>query len=81
MGAHHARGPTLSVDLTHALRGTVKGSARFFSSATSQVVNKWRATTLQCVEIERFIVGRSILPTAKENSDPFERECPDGSLM
>ena len=37
---------------------------------------------MQGVEIDRFIVGRSILPTPEENSDPFEGEGdekPDGA--
>jgi hypothetical protein len=35
----------------------------------------------QGIEIDRFVVGRSMLPTPKEDTDPFERQCPDGCLM
>jgi len=66
---------------THALRGTVKGRARFFASTMRQVIQKGRATAVQGGEIDRFIVGRAMLPTPAEHAAPVEREGPDGSLM
>ena len=35
----------------------------------------------QDVEIDRFIVGRSILPTPKEDTDPFEGQGAHGRLV
>jgi hypothetical protein len=70
-----------SLGLTYALRGTVKGAERFFSRSMRQVVHKGRTTLFQCIEIDRFIIGRVILPTPKDDTDPFERACPDGGLM
>ena len=32
------------------------------------------------MEIDRFIIGRVMLPTPKDDTDPFARECPDGGL-
>jgi hypothetical protein len=46
-----------------------------------QVVYKWRTTLFQCREIDRFIIGRAMLPTPKDDTDPCERQCPDGGLM
>jgi hypothetical protein len=68
-------------DLTHALRGTVKGRKRFFSRPIGKMVEKWCPSAFQGVEIERFIVRRAILPTPKENANPFERQCPGRSLV
>ena len=36
---------------------------------------------LQGIEIDRFRVGRAILPTPKEHTDPCEREGSDSGLM
>jgi hypothetical protein len=44
-------------------------------------VKQWRPTVFQCGEIDRFVVGRAMLPTPKEDTNPFERQCPDGGLM
>jgi hypothetical protein len=46
-----------------------------------QGVYQRRTTLFQCREIDRFIIGRAILPTPQDDTEPFARECPDGSLM
>jgi hypothetical protein len=52
-----------------------------FSRAMRPVTNQWRTPVLQGVEIDRFLVGRSIRPTPQEDTEPLKRERSDSGLM
>ena len=36
---------------------------------------------VECLEIDRLIIGDLVLPTPIEDADPFERQGPYGRLM
>jgi hypothetical protein len=44
-------------------------------------VEEWGTSSFQGIEIDSFLVARSILPAPKENPNPFERQGPDSGLV
>jgi hypothetical protein len=46
-----------------------------------EVLQQGCATAFERLEIDGFIVRRALLPTPKENPDPFERQGPHSGLM
>ena len=46
-----------------------------------QGVQEWCATAVECLEIPRFIVWRAILPTPREDADPWESQGTHGRLV
>jgi hypothetical protein len=47
----------------------------------SQTVEEWGTPSFQGIEIDSFLLARSLLPAPKEHTNPFERQCPDRGLM